>query len=98
MTQRERIHEWLKSGSTLTALQAGEIMGIERLAARVCELRKTVDVKDRWLSVTNRYGEECRVKEYYMDLTRYDTTVPFKVLFDGPIDEAMFEPQGKLNI
>ena len=53
----------LQSGGTLTALDALDLFGCNRLAARVADLRnKGYHVKARWLTLPN--GK--RVSEYYL--------------------------------
>lgn len=53
----------LQSGGTLTALDALDLFGCNRLAARVADLRnKGYNVKSRWLTLAN--GK--RVSEYYL--------------------------------
>lgn len=39
MTQTQKIYEYLKSGNKLTALEALQMFGCLRLAARIAELR-----------------------------------------------------------
>jgi hypothetical protein len=53
----------LQSGATLTALDALDLFGCNRLAARVADLKgKGYNVKSRWLTLAN--GK--RVSEYYL--------------------------------
>jgi len=40
MTQTQQIRQWLEQGNTLTPLDALEVFGCFRLAARINELRK----------------------------------------------------------
>jgi hypothetical protein len=68
MTQCERLHEWLSSGQTITCLEAWDSLGISFVGRRVYDLRKAgIQVKDRWITVENRWREEVRVKEYYLE-------------------------------
>lgn len=40
-------------------------LGVMRLASRISDLRQRgIDITDDWLTITNRYGEKCRVKRY----------------------------------
>jgi hypothetical protein len=53
----------LQSGGTLTAMDALDLFGCNRLAARVADLKgKGYNVKSRWLTLPN--GK--RVSEYYL--------------------------------
>jgi len=67
MNQNKRLLNYLEQGETINPLKAWNELGIYRLASRVCDLRKQgIEVKDRWLDVSNRYGESIRVKQYYL--------------------------------
>ena len=67
MNQNKRLLNYLEQGKTINPLKAWNELGIYRLASRVCDLRKQgIEVKDRWLDVSNRYGESIRVKQYYL--------------------------------
>lgn len=67
MTQTQRVHEYLKTHYFITAKQAMDELGIFRLGARIYDLKQDgVPVQDGWTKVKNRYGEECRVKMYYL--------------------------------
>lgn len=68
MTQRERILEHLANGNTITSLQAYDQLGVTQLAARVYELRDAGHcIRTNQIKVTNRFGEECSVSEYYLE-------------------------------
>ena len=58
--QRAHIYAWLQSGGELTSIKALKEFGCFRLAARINELRKSMEIKDRW--VTTDTGK--RVKAY----------------------------------
>jgi len=65
--QKQRLLAYLEQGETINPLKAWDELGIYRLASRICDLRKEgVEVKDRWLDVSNRYGEFVKVKQYYL--------------------------------
>lgn len=67
MSQNDQIHDHLKAGNPITSLDAIELYGITRLSARIYDLRqKGVPIEDRYVTVTNRHGEEVEVKEYYL--------------------------------
>lgn len=66
-TQCERIRKYLEDFGSITQLQALTDLGIMRLASRISEMRKDGEpIGDRIIEVKNRYGETCRVKEYYI--------------------------------
>lgn len=68
MTQCERIRQYLKDFGSITQLQALSDLGIMRLASRISEMRQAGEpIEDRIIEVKNRYGETCRVKEYYIE-------------------------------
>lgn len=65
--QRARIMEILKAGGSLTDNEARDLLGIERLGARICELRKAgVPIGDKWEEGRNRYGDDTRWKRYFL--------------------------------
>ena len=67
MKQTERVHEYLRTHYYITAKQAMDELGIFRLGARIWDLKNQgVPVQSGWTKVKNRYGEECRVKMYYL--------------------------------
>lgn len=66
MYQRERLARWLKSGKSINPLTSWKQLGIYRLAARINELQKTMDIKRQWIEVENQHGEIVRVKEYWI--------------------------------
>lgn len=68
-TQCERLHEALKKGP-VNPLEAWQLLGIYRVSGRVLDLRERgIPVKTRKIKVSNRFGETCRVAEYYLDDT-----------------------------
>ena len=64
-SQADRLLNHFKAGGTVTSLEAYQQHGITQLAARITELEIEGCIINRaWIKVTNRFGEECRVKEY----------------------------------
>lgn len=64
-SQANRLLELFKSGGTITSLHAYRDLGITQLATRITELEQQGHIINRtWIKVTNRFNEECRVKEY----------------------------------
>lgn len=67
VAQTERLRKHLLQGKTVNPLQAWAELGIYRLSARIFDLRQAgVKVKDDFVEVPNRYGEKCRVKQYWI--------------------------------
>lgn len=65
MSQKERVMGWLETHATLNPLQAWTELGIYRLSAVICVLRKRgVPIEMEKRPVTNQFGEECRVGFY----------------------------------
>lgn len=50
----------------ITSLQAIDKLGDTRLSATIYELRQKYCVLDEWITVTNRYGDEVKVKRYFL--------------------------------
>ena len=68
MGQSQRLEAHLKSGKTITRMTALQELGIFELSARVVELEAKGCVIDRKpLTVVNRFGENVRVKLYWME-------------------------------
>jgi len=67
MSQADRVLSYLESGNTITTLDAFKELGITRLGARIFELRQQGHpVQSNRLTVTNRFGEDCSISEYYI--------------------------------
>ncbi len=66
MTQRERVLALLKAGRCLSAIDALRLVGTNRLAARVFELREAGhDIRRRLVRVRTRDGH-ARIAIYYL--------------------------------
>lgn len=64
-SQCDKILTWLKGGNALTALDALDKFGCNRLAARIADLRKTGHtISATRIVVFNRDGAKCHVAEY----------------------------------
>lgn len=65
-TQR-RVFNYMLDFGSITTLQACNDLGETRLSARIFELKhKGVNISWEWISVKNRYGEERKVKRYWI--------------------------------
>lgn len=66
-TQNERIICYLQEHGSITQLEALNVLGVMRLASRISDLKKKgYPIVGRDVTVQNRYGEKCRVKQYSM--------------------------------
>lgn len=68
-TQAERVLEYIEQFGSITQMEAMNDLGVMRLASRVSDLKKlgypiTSDIE----AVKNRYGENCYIKRYRMDV------------------------------
>lgn len=67
MTQATRLKEHLEGGRTVTRLSALTELGIFELSARVIDLEGVgMTIDRRRITVRNRWGEKCKVVEYYL--------------------------------
>lgn len=65
-TQR-RVFNYMLDFGSITTLQACNDLGETRLSARIFELKeKGVNISYEWILVTNRHGENQRVKKYFI--------------------------------
>lgn len=65
MNQKNRVLEYLNNHESLNPLQAWRELGVYRLAAVICELRKDgVPIQTDLRPVINQFDEECRVGYY----------------------------------
>lgn len=71
-TQAERILDILQKGDTVSSfdgrIDGREAYGILDVPKRISELRQKghSEIKDRLLTVINRHGEKCTVKQYWI--------------------------------
>lgn len=64
--QAERVMDYMKNNGSITTLQAIHDLGITRLSAVIFNIKADGwDIKDRFIKVKNRYGEDCCVKQYW---------------------------------
>ncbi|MAO23918.1 MAG: hypothetical protein CMJ25_24480 [Phycisphaerae bacterium] len=69
MTQSQRVLDYLQKGKKLTCLNAFNELGITQVAARIFELKRDGEViLSSRIKVKNRYGEDCIVSEYFMEV------------------------------
>ena len=66
-SQANRLLEHFKSGHRITSLEAYNLLGITQLGARIHDLEQSGHIISRHkIAVTNRFGETCHVKEYWL--------------------------------
>lgn len=66
--KEERLLNYFRQGNSITSLEAFNILGDSRLSATIFELKKLgVPIQDKCINVPNRFGESCRVKEYWVE-------------------------------
>ena len=69
--QKRRILEHFKRGLSITQKEATMQYSVGRLADVVYKLKKDGYVlADEWLTVSNQFGQKCRVKSYYFPQTK----------------------------
>lgn len=65
MTQKQMIIDYMDTHGGITVREASRQLGVERLAARIEELRKAGhQITDEWVEGVNRYGSRVRYKKY----------------------------------
>lgn len=67
-THKQRLLKALNNGAKITPLDSWRVMGIYRLASRICELRQDGhNIQGRRKQVVNRFGEQTYVMQYYIE-------------------------------
>lgn len=66
--QNERILTYLRDYDSITQIEALNALGVMRLASRISDLRRQgYSIISEVDTVTNRYGEKCRIKRYKLE-------------------------------
>lgn len=66
-TQAQRVLDYIEEHGSITQFEAMTELGIMRLASRISELKKNgYNIVSRMITVKNRFGENCSVKQYSM--------------------------------
>lgn len=64
-SQNKRILEYIAKHGSVSQLEALQYLGVMRLASRMSDLKRSgYPVASETVTVTNRYGEKCRIKRY----------------------------------
>lgn len=67
MTQTDRILNHMRNYGPITGRVAHDMYGIERLGARVWELKKAgFDIRSEMVEGVNRWGEKVHFKKYWL--------------------------------
>ena len=65
LTQCDRIRMYMQEFGSITQLEAIRDLGVMRLASRISDMRKDgIEINDKMITVVNRFGEKCSIKEY----------------------------------
>lgn len=65
MTQNQRLIEYMTEHGSITPLEAMTELGIMRLASRISDIKAMGYIIDsEMITVKNRFGEDCTVKQY----------------------------------
>lgn len=69
--QVDRILDYMRRYGSITTLDAMLDLGVLRLASRISELKKDgYTIKRDWVKVKNRFGEECSILRYSLDMDK----------------------------
>lgn len=71
ISQKQRIVNYIREFGSISSWEAYSDLGITQLGARIDQLKKEgYEVRTKWESSTNRYGEKVDYKRYYLaDMT-----------------------------
>ena len=71
ISQKQRIVNYIREFGSISSWEAYSDLGITQLGARIDQLKKEgYEVRTKWESNTNRYGEKVDYKRYYLaDMT-----------------------------
>jgi predicted transcriptional regulator len=64
---RERIFNYIKDFGSITTFEAFTELGCTRLSEYIRQLRLEHNIKDTWITSTNRYGEKIQFKKYWLE-------------------------------
>lgn len=67
ISQKQRIVNYIREFGSISSWEAYSDLGITQLGARIDQLKKEgYEVRTKWESSTNRYGEKVDYKRYYL--------------------------------
>ena len=64
---KERVLNYIKEFGCISTWDAFKDLGCTRLSEYIRQLRLEYDVKDEWITTTNRYGEKVKFKNYWIE-------------------------------
>lgn len=64
---KERVLNYIKEFGCISTWDAFRDLGCTRLSEYIRQLRLEYDVKDEWITTTNRYGEKVKFKNYWIE-------------------------------
>lgn len=66
--QRDRVLKYIQDFNSITAAQAIADLGVYSLSSRISELKKAgYAIKKVWVKGKNRYNEDVRFAEYFLE-------------------------------
>ena len=90
-SQKKRLMAFFRTGQKITSLEALNDLGIYRLSARMSELENIgVPISRERLQVVNRYGEQIRIKRYWIE--PYRRAAELKEIANKQPRVRMFNP------
>lgn len=67
-TQEQRVLDYIDEHGSITLLDAIRKIGVLSLSSRISSLkRQGYPIVGKMVTVSNRWGETCKVKRYYMN-------------------------------
>lgn len=68
-TQADRVLQYIEDFGSITQLDALNDLGVMRLASRISDLKKQgYPITSKIEAVKNRYGENCYIKRYSLEV------------------------------
>lgn len=64
---KQRILNYILEFGSITTKDAFVDLGCTRLSEYIRQLRQDYDIKDRWITGVNRFGEKTEWKEYFIN-------------------------------
>ena len=64
---KNRILKMLQEQGSITTWEAFTELGCTRLSEYIRQLRTEYNIKDEWITTTNRYNEKVQYKRYWID-------------------------------
>ena len=67
-TQENMLLRYLEERGSITNLEALRELGISQCPARIWGLkRRGINIKNEWITVQNRFGDDIKVKKYFIE-------------------------------